>query len=497
MTTLHDALSDLTVQDLKPRIQLLKVARPPTRKAELISLIKKQLLSDTLQAHWRLLDELGQQAVAEAIHHYYGYFDGVRFQAKYGSIPQFFRRSGYRSPPDDGRLGLFFYRGEVPEELATRLKTFVPAPETAQLETLGDAEAPQTWTRPTGRQDNATMTVRCANMETAAKQELGAILRLVDSGRISVGEKTGIPGSASLRQIGEMLTGGDFYSEEENSDRKWVSPIHVIRAYAWPLLLQSGGLAKKAGKKLELTRKGKKALSEPFEESIEELFSRWVAKGMMDELRRVDVIKGQTARGVRLSPPSERRAVIEETLCECPVGEWVSIDELFRFMRSEGYYFTVSNNPWKLYIGNSEYGSLGYSGSGEWHILQARFALAFLFEYVATLGLIDVAYVHPHSARLDFADHWSADDLPFLSRYDGLLYIRLNPLGAYCLGIENDYAPADEEAPPLFRINPDLEIALTGGSNHARSVCRANRCRYVENHPGQDPASDRGQPIDR
>ena len=462
MTTLHDALSDLTVGELDLRIRLLDVLRPPKRKADLVDAIGKYLLSDRLETQWQLLDNLRQQAVAEAIHHYYGYFDSVRFHAKYGAVPQFFKRRIFGSPPDDGRLGLFFYHEEVPDELITRLKAFVPAPRAVKLQTLGDAAVPQTWTRPAKKKDAAAITVRCANMEAAAKQELGAVLRLIDSGRISVGEKTGIPGAASLRQIGEILTGGDFYSEEDNSDRKWVTPVNVIRAYAWPLLIQSGGLAKKAGKKLELTRKGKKALNEPFEESIEELFSRWVAKGMMDELRRVDVIKGQTARGVRLSPPSERRAVIEEALCECPVGEWVSVDELFRFMRAEGFYFAVSGNPWKLYIGDSEYGSLGYSGSGEWHILQARYTLAFLFEYVATLGLIDVAYVHPHSARLDFADHWSADDLPFLSRYDGLLYIRLNPLGAYCMGIEVDYAPADEEAPPLFRVSPDLEIALTG-----------------------------------
>jgi len=462
MTTLRDVLSGLTVFDLKPRIQLLKVDRPPTRKADLVDLLEKQLLSDKLKVQWQLLDGLEQQAVAEAIHHYNGCFDRLRFPAKYGAVPKFFGRRDYGSPPDGSRLGLFFYHDEVPEELAARLRTFVPEPEAAKLNTLGDAAPPETWTRRTGKQHQAAMTVRCANMEAAAKQELGAVLRLVDSGRISVGEKTGIAGAASLRQIGETLTGGDFYSKEENSDRKWVSPINVIRAYAWPLLIQSGGLTKKAGKKLELTRKGKKALSEPFEEAIEELFSRWTAKGMLDELRRIDVIKGQTAKGVRLTPPSDRRAMIEAVLSECPVGEWVSIDELFRFMRAEGFIFEVSRNLWKLYIGNSEYGSLGYSGTGGWHILQARYTLAFLFEYVATLGLIDVAYVHPDSARPDFLNQWGTDDLPFLSRYDGLLYIRLNPLGAYCLGFEIHYAPTEDEAPPLFRVRPDLEIELTG-----------------------------------
>jgi hypothetical protein len=38
-----------------------------------------------------------------------------------------------------------------------------------------------------------------------------------------------------------------------------------------------------------------------------------------------------------------------------------------------------------------------------------------------------------NKARPDFYDAWGTDDLALLSRYDGLRYIRLNALGAYCL----------------------------------------------------------------
>ncbi|MGH3674919.1 MAG: hypothetical protein ACRDU5_04125, partial [Mycobacterium sp.] len=49
-----------------------------------------------------------------------------------------------------------------------------------------------------------------------------------------------------------------------------------------------------------------------------------------------------------------------------------------------------------------------------------------LFEYAATLGLIDVTYTDPADARDDFRDNWGADDLDYLSRYDGLRAIRIN-----------------------------------------------------------------------
>jgi len=62
---------------------------------------------------------------------------------------------------------------------------------------------------------------------------------------------------------------------------------------------------------------------------------------------------------------------------------------------------------------------------------------AFLFESLATLGLIDFAYTYPHSLWPELGDSWGIDELSFCGRYDGLLYVRLNALGAYCLGMAN------------------------------------------------------------
>ncbi|WP_434616073.1 hypothetical protein [Arthrobacter sp. A5] len=58
-----------------------------------------------------------------------------------------------------------------------------------------------------------------------------------------------------------------------------------------------------------------------------------------------------------------------------------------------------------------------------------------LSEFAATLGLIDVRYTDPEGARDDFRDRWGADDMPYLSRYDGLAAIRLNPIGGFSLGM--------------------------------------------------------------
>ncbi|MGI8816260.1 MAG: hypothetical protein ACR2G2_13555 [Pseudonocardia sp.] len=51
--------------------------------------------------------------------------------------------------------------------------------------------------------------------------------------------------------MAESLAVGDFY------------PDDAIAAFAWPLLLQAGGLARLDGGKLVLTAKGRAALGQP------------------------------------------------------------------------------------------------------------------------------------------------------------------------------------------------------------------------------------------
>ena len=64
----------------------------------------------------------------------------------------------------------------------------------------------------------------------------------------------------------------------------------------------------------------------------------------------------------------------------------------------------------------------------------SEFMLCLLLEYAATLGLIDVALIPPAGARRDYGGLWGTDELVYFSRYDGLMYFRVTPLGAYCLG---------------------------------------------------------------
>ena len=165
-----------------------------------------------------------------------------------------------------------------------------------------------------------------------------------------------------------------------------------------------------------------------------------------------------------MSAVAPRRAAIDEILRLCSVGAWIDVDDISRFMQATGHTFDVTHNPWKLYISDQQYGSLGHDGYHSWEILQFRYLLCFLFEYAAALGIIDVAYIEPTEARNDFGDLWGTDDLEFLSRYDGLLCFRVTSLGAWCLGLADDYTPAPIQPSVRLSVLPGLQVNVVGGN---------------------------------
>lgn len=163
-----------------------------------------------------------------------------------------------------------------------------------------------------------------------------------------------------------------------------------------------------------------------------------------------------------MTAPVDRRIAVEDALMECPVGRWMRFDDFSQFMYVKPFDFSVTHDPWRLYIGDSRHGSLGYAGYHDWDILHGRYVMCLLFEYAATLGMIDVAYTHPDGARLDFTGIGGADELVFLSRYDGLRYFRINPLGAWCLDMADEYVPAAPPPTGSVTVYPDLRTRWNG-----------------------------------
>ena len=462
--TLESALAGCTTDDLR-RLASLTGEKLPTRKADIAAVILRHLQGDRLRTVWQGLDELQQAAVAEVVHADSSRFDAARFRAKYGKDPHWGSEDRYGYDRQPSPLRFFFYGSMMPADLKARLKAFVPAPRPMEITVLDPL--PSHYDRPFERwnpkqriRETGTEPVPLSVHETerVAQRELLSVLRLVDAGKVVVSDKTRRASASTIEAITALIDGGDYYPHVPAKSEWYDENAGPIRAFAWPLLIQAGGLAQLSGTRLQLTKAGRKALSEPAAATIRALWNKWVDTTMFDELARIDCVKGQNGKGKRgLTAASSRRQAVDTSLAECPAGKWIATDDFIRYMQASGNDLVVSRDPWGLYISDPQYGSLGYEGYAGF--LNERYVLALLLEYAATLGIIDVALILPAGARRDFRKMWGTDELPFFSRYDGLMYFRITPLGAWCLDIESEYQPAPVEEKPVLRILPNLEIA--------------------------------------
>lgn len=460
---LKESLQNLVVADLKDLISHLPQAQALGRKDELIETITNAMQGAKLQALWSKLDTLQAAAVAEAVHDPLGEFSPQRFRAKYQADPAF-NLAGAKASRDANNkksaLALFIHyafndrRYFVPADLCSNLLSFVPEPASVRLDS---SEAPAT---------GAGLTERLTEHE--ALQEVVLMLRGIEQLRIAVSDKTALPSSSTLKALAERLVGGDFYPVLEKTD-KYDQTIGPIKAFAWPMLLQAAGLVQRTGTRLALSPAGVKALSTPPADVLRTLWRKWLKSTLLDEFSRVEVIKGQSGTRV-MTAVLPRRAAIEQALQDCPVGRWVSLADFSRFMRAADYDFVVTHDPWKLYLCERQYGSLGYAGSHGWNILQERYIAAVLFEYAAPLGMVDVAYCDPSDSPADFRSMWGADDLRFLSRYDGLQSFRITALGAYLLGLQASYQPVAQPSNVVIAVLPSLRVKRVSGALSAQDA---------------------------
>ena len=272
-----------------------------------------------------------------------------------------------------------------------------------------------------------------------ALSNLVAVLELAADGQLRCSAANRRPLTATVRLVEDALVAGDYYDGAGRHDSTGRGGHgdggEPIAAFAWPMLLQAGGLARLAGTRLELTPRGEAALAQPSYQALGALWDRWLRSVSQDELGRIEAIRGQR-KAATLTAAASRRTAIADGLAALVPGAWVEVDAVFAVLRAQPAPLAVARSPlarWRLYLGDPRHGSLGPVGWKAWNVLEGRYALCVLFEYASTLGVVDVAYTSARGARDDYRELWGADARESLSRYDGLAAVQVNELGAAIL----------------------------------------------------------------
>jgi hypothetical protein len=297
-----------------------------------------------------------------------------------------------------------------------------------------------------GYDEAGPVLLRCTAPD--ALSNLVAVLELTADRQMRCSAATRRPLAATVKLVEDVLVAGDYYDAGE-----------PIAAFAWPVLLQVGGLAQLAGARLELTPRGRAALDRPSYEALGGLWAKWLKSVSHDELSRIEAIKGQRKASTLTSVP-KRRVAVATGLASVEPGVWIDTDALLGILQTQPAPLAVARSLmalWRLYLVDSYYGSLGHAGRKVWDVLEGRYALCVLFEYAATLGVLDVAYTDPDGARDDYRGLWGADYFAWLSRYDGLVAVRVNELGAAIL---HDPGAVGGLGLPLPRLGPGPLVPL-------------------------------------
>jgi len=461
--------SDVLAEYVKLYTAIIPRGSWPTRKAE-----RAQYLADVLgnPEHlakiWGAMDDYSHKLLASAYHN-----GGVlvidAFIAQYGRMPdrpESFSRYYLNAPL---LVDLFLtYEGRLLPELMDLLAPLVPPLERFQVR--GHQKLPAA----SAAAANSLKDIPVAETENAGWHDLQLFLQLVDQGAVtfSAGGNKLTPGSYAA--LLENLLRGDFYSPDHlerkpphyrmlvksDAAKDKAKPDDAIRPFGLAAFARGAGLVTPQGK---LSESGRSLLSTQDPHLLLEAFETWTAESEFDEITRIKAIKGLRSRGISITKPGMRRERIVEALSWCPAGVWIDIVEFYRGLKIWRFDFDIEEGGiHRLYIGY-RYGNdyyMPWAGAQDmWVLVNGLYINAVLWEYLAVIGAIDIAYLPPDEVEL--RTHPDADyDEPYYSRYDGLLFFRINPLGAFLFGQAGDYRPPTTDEGPLLRVDADRLITL-------------------------------------
>ncbi len=433
--TLRDALRNAYDSEIVRRVARFFGPVRVTRKADRIDSILWGLEGNGLRRMVDKLDETSKKALAEAAFAPGGRFDAGKFRAKYGNSP-----AGWdETRRGESVLDLFIINGRMPKDTQARLRGILSPP----LDV-----APRTTPQIPAKSDNLPLLT--VETEPPALYDVLAVLHMIGGELAVIASRSQEVVLSATRTILRSLHSGDFFPIENITGAK-----QAIRAYSWPQILTAAGFAREGEKMLELTRAGRAALEKPAHEIIRVAWNRWIATNRFDEMERYNIFQNIV---LSLHEPSERRRVVVDALKQYPAGEWIEVAGLLRFIQASG----KSRDTDML---NSSYARSYFLNYPRWKDLdtfmedsQALHLHTFLWGYAGTMGVVDVAYTVREKSKSGTASH----------DFSNLKYVRINALGAYCLGLSETYPAGKPEKKAAIKALPTLEVVVPDSGKTVR-----------------------------
>ncbi|MDR1135362.1 MAG: helicase-associated domain-containing protein [Clostridiales Family XIII bacterium] len=272
------------------------------------------------------------------------------------------------------------------------------------------------------------------------------IVRFCNSNKLTVTKSGIISKSAAMKLL--KFCGYEEYATDINlepedmrtSDGLLVTLPLTVFCVAGGLLVSAEGVCAPGRKTLSL-------VSLPHGQLIKKLFEAYLKSKSFDEISIMRGIKSKRGHN-----PVDARQNIAEEMKYCPIGQAVDTREFERYLRIAKKTFARKEERYVVETGNNYY---DYSVKWEYY---EHLLINIILSFFGALGIIDIVWGEGRSV---YADRGRRIPVAF----------RINPLGAYVLGLTDSYAAPDMPNAKIaggFTVLPDYTIVIPDSLNRLK-----------------------------
>jgi hypothetical protein len=284
--------------------------------------------------------------------------------------------------------------------------------------------------------------------EFTSRENRGAdfanIVRFANSGKLTV-TQSGVVTKASAVKL-MSFCGYEDYSDDVDVKPEDARFAHnLLVTYPLTVLCEGGGLLSAKDGKLVPSAKAASLLNLPKEKLAKTLFEAYLKN---KDFREASIINGLKER--RGHHAETARQNLTEEIRLCPAGEYLYTNDLEANLRLARPDF--GRERFDHIVPTS-----GYYKSNQWADYERRLIRIFL-SFAAALGLVDIG--------------WDAVETIYTNEQTWIpAAFRINALGAYVLGLTDEYEaakPVAEKTPGGFTVLPDYTIVIPESDDRIR-----------------------------
>jgi hypothetical protein len=272
------------------------------------------------------------------------------------------------------------------------------------------------------------------------------IVRFCNSNKLTI-TKSGIPSKSAALKLLKYCGYEEYTADPDAEPEDMRTADGLLVTLPLTVLCIVGGLLVSSEGVCVPGRKSLSFINLPHEQLVKKLFDAYLKSKDFDEISIMRGIKSKRGHN-----PVEARQNLAEELKYCPVGQAVYTYEFERYLRIANKTFARKDERYVIETGNNYY-DYGVNWEQYEHLL-----IYIILSFFGALGIIDIVWDEEEDVYSDIRQR-----IP--------IAFRINPLGAYVLGLSDSYAAPDMPKAKIaggFTVLPDYTIVIPDSSNRLK-----------------------------